>query len=293
MATILITGGTGLIGKHLTKKLIDANFEVAILSRNPTAQNEFKWDISADYIDKKAFENITHIIHLAGAGIANKRWTVKRKKEIIDSRKKSTELLFKTVKKLNIPLKKFISASGTGFYPSDTSNKIYKETDMPTDEFLGIVCQEWEKSALQFESIQIPTTIFRTSVVLSKKGGALEKMKTLIISPLGNGKQFSPWIHIDDLCNLYLKAVQDIAFQGIYNAVSLEHHTSTSFSKALAKAFNKPFLSIGVPAFLLKLFLGEMSVLLLQGRKVSSEKTVKNGFSFKFKSLESALEDLK
>jgi len=292
MTKILITGGTGLVGTHLTKKLIEQNFEVAILTRNPKQKNEFKWDISKGYIDEKAFENIDFIIHLAGAGIADERWSEKRKKIIITSRVASANLLFSKVKDLKIPLKKFISASATGFYGAITTDKIFTEKDIAANDFLGNVCVLWENAALQFEKQNIKTTILRTGIVLSKNGGALAKMKTPIITPIGSGKQFIPWIHIDDLCEMYLKAIKDEKMIGIFNAVAPEHQTSKAFSKSLSKSIERFFLPIGVPAFLLKLLFGNMAVILLKGSRVSSEKIIKNGFTFQYPTLKKAFKNL-
>ena len=291
MSKILISGGTGLVGSRLTEMLLQKKHEVVILSRNSKDKNEFKWDISKNYIDKNALENIDYIIHLAGAGIADERWSEKRKQIIIDSRVNSANLLFDKIKELKIDLKGFISASGVGFYGAKTSDKTFKENDKPANDFLGDVCQKWEKAAHQFETLKIPVTIFRTGIVLSKKGGALEKMKTPIISPLGSGKQYVPWIHIDDLCQMYIKAIED-NLSGIFNAASPEHQTSKTFSKILAKSINRPFIGINVPSFMLKLLFGEMAIILLEGSRVSSEKNEKTGFSFRFKTLKKALENL-
>ncbi|WP_439132980.1 TIGR01777 family oxidoreductase [Polaribacter sp.] len=291
MAKILITGGTGLVGTKLTELLIANNHEVVILSRNPKNNNEFKWDVSEHYIDNKAFEGITYIVHLAGAGIADERWTENRKKIIIDSRVKTANLIYDKVKELNIKLKKFISASGSGYYGAITTNKIFKETDDAGNDFLGDVCVQWENAAHQFKKLNIPVTILRTSVVLSKKGGALEKMRTPIVAPLGSGKQYMPWIHIDDLCQMYLKAIDD-DFTGVFNAVSPEHHTSTSFSKTLAKSINRPYVGLPVPSFMLKLVFGDMAKILLEGSRISAKKIEKNGYSFRFKTLKKALNNL-
>ena len=291
MANILITGGTGLVGKRLTELLIDKKHEVVILSRSPKNKNEFKWDISTNYVDKKSLINTDYIIHLAGAGIADKRWTAERKKIIIDSRVKSANLLFNKISELNIHLKGFISASGIGYYGAITIDTIFEETAKVGNDFLGDVCQKWENAAHQFSTKEIPVTILRTGIVLADKGGALEKMKTPIITPLGSGKQFLPWIHIDDLCNLYLKAIDD-NLTGIFNAVAPEHHTSKTFSKELAKSIKRPYLGIGVPRFLLKLMFGEMAIILLEGSRISTKKIEKNGYSFRFKTLKKALNNL-
>lgn len=291
MSKILITGGTGLVGSRLTEMLIEQKHEVVILSRNPSRKNEFKWDIQAKYIDKDALENIEYIIHLAGAGIADKRWNDSRKKVILNSRIATANLIYDKITENNIKLKGFISASGIGYYGAITTNKIFEETDEVGIDFLGEVCQKWEAAAHQFEKLNIPVTILRTGVVLSKNGGALEKMRTPIISPLGSGKQYMPWIHIDDLCNIYINAVQD-NLKGIFNAVAPEHHNSRTFSKALAKSISRPFIGICIPSITLKLLFGEMAVILLEGSRVSAKKIEKNGYSFRFKTLKEAFKNL-
>ena len=291
MEKILITGGTGLVGENLTRLLDKSGFEIAILSRSPKQKNEYKWDVSNDYVDEKALEGVSYIIHLAGAGIADKRWTSERKKVIIDSRVDTANLLFTKIKENNISLKRFISASGSNYYGAKTTEKIYKETDSAGDDFLGEVCKKWEKAALQFKDLDIPVTILRTGIVLSEKGGALEKMKTPIVSPLGSGNQYLSWIHIDDLCNCYLESVKG-NLDGIFNAVSTEPHTSKTFSKALAKAIRRPYLPLAVPSFLLKLFFGELSIILLEGSRLSNKKLLEKDIKLKFRSLKKAFENL-
>lgn len=292
MAKILITGGTGLVGSFLSKILIKNNHDVFILSRNPTKKNEFKWDLKTEYIDANALINTDYIIHLAGAGIADKRWSEKRKQVIIESRVATTNLLFKKVTELNVSLKRFISASGIGYYGAITSDIIFEETKAPGSDYIADVCLQWEKAAQQFQKLKIPVTILRTGIVLSAKGGALDKMKTPIISPLGSGKQYLPWIHIEDLCKMYLAAIEG-NLTGIYNAVAPEHHTSRTFSKILAKSIKRPYLGICVPSFLLKLVFGELAVILLTGSRISAKKIEKNGgFSFRFSQLDKALNNL-
>ncbi len=288
MSTILITGGTGLVGSKLTELLLANKHEVRILSRKPSANNEYKWDVSNKYIDENALTGVDYIIHLAGAGIADKRWTDERKQIIIDSRVETANLLFDKVKKLDIQLKGFISASGSNYYGAKTVDKIFKEEDSAGNDFLGKVCLHWENAANKFKELNVSVTILRTGIVLSSKGGALEKMKTPIISPLGSGNQYMPWIHIEDLCYLYIKAVEQ-DFSGVFNAVSPESHTSKSFSKILAKSVNRPYLPIAVPGFLLKLIFGELAVILLKGSRLSSNKVLKYGFRYQFESLEKAL----
>jgi uncharacterized protein (TIGR01777 family) len=290
---ILITGGTGLVGQLLSKKLTKKGHNVFILTRNPTRENEFYWNIENNKIDEKAFSDVDYIVHLAGAGIADKRWTVERKKEIIDSRTKSTALLFNTVNQLKTPLKGFIAASAIGYYGAITSDTIFKESDIPATDFLGSVCQQWEEASLAFNDLNIATTILRIGIVLSKNGGALSKMNTPIaINPIASGKHYIPWIHIEDLTSLFIKAIEDNTFTGIYNAVSPDVQTSFSFSKILAKKSNKWFLPIGVPKMLLQLIFGEMSIILTTGSRISAKKIEEARYQFTHKKLEEAFDDL-
>lgn len=296
MEKVLITGGSGLIGRRLSFLLKSRGYEVRILSRSNNPKNNYKtfvWNVSEQYINDSAFEGLNHIIHLAGAGIADKRWSEKRKKEIIASRVTSTNLLYNTVKRLKTPLNSFISASATGYYGAVTSETIFEEKDKPAKDFLGKVCSLWEDSIFQFNEIKIRTVALRTGIVLSKDGGALKKMKTPVITSLGNGKQYMPWIHIDDLCELYIKAIEDEQFKGAFNAVSSEHISNLSFSKKISKIFNYPFLAIGAPSFILQIVFGEMSTIILNGSRISANKIKQAGFKFKFENLEKALNNLR
>ncbi|CAL2103320.1 Cell division inhibitor [Tenacibaculum sp. 190130A14a] len=292
MVKVLITGGTGLIGKQLQQLLKKQNYEVVILTRSPQNKNEFHWNITENYIDVKAFTGVTHIIHLAGAGIADKRWTTKRKKELINSRVQSANLLFEKIKELDIPLKGFISASGIGYYGAKTSDKIFTEDDQPENDFISKICVQWEKAASKFKEINIPVTILRTGVVLTKSGGALSKMNTpLFLSALGNGKQYIPWIHVDDLCNLYLEAIRNTHFEGIFNAVAPEHQTNESFTNTLGTTIKKTVFPINAPSFVLKTALGEMAYILLKGSRVSSNKTT-SLYTFMYSDLSTALNNI-
>ena len=296
MEKVLITGGSGLIGRRLSFLLKSRGYEVRILSRSNNPKNNYKtfvWNVSEQYINDSAFEGLTHIIHLAGAGIADKRWSEKRKKEIIASRVASTNLLYNSVKRLKTPLNSFISASATGYYGAVTSETIFEEKDKPAKDFLGKVCSLWEDSIFQFNEIKIRTVALRTGIVLSKDGGALKKMKTPVITSLGNGKQYMPWIHIDDLCELYIKAIEDEQFKGAFNAVSPEHISNLSFSKKISKIFNYPFLALGAPSFILQIVFGEMSTIILNGSRISANKIKQAGFKFKFENLEKALKNLR
>lgn len=299
MTHILITGGTGLVGKHLCKKLIKKGYDVAILSRSPNTGNNIKtylWDYNNHKIDFEAIKKADYIIHLAGANIAEKRWTSKRKQLIIDSRVKTGELIFDNVKKHKKDLKAFISASGVGYYGAVTSEKIFNENDTPATDFLGETCEKWELMVDKFQEIGIRTVKIRTGVVLTKNDGALSKMilpvKLGIGSAIGTGKQYMPWIHIEDLCNIYIKAIEDIQMKGAFNAVSPDHKTNKEFTKILAKILRKPFWFPNIPSFILKLLFGNMANILLKGSRVSAKKIQANDFKFQFPKLEDALNQL-
>jgi uncharacterized protein (TIGR01777 family) len=299
MAIILISGGTGLVGKALTKRLMTEGHEVRILSRNPQSSSQLKsfyWNVEKNEIDEKAFEGVEHIVHLAGSGIADKRWTDARKQDIIDSRVNSMKLITDVVKKKNIQLKSFVGASAIGIYGMTTSDKIFTETDTGKDDFLTQSCTQWENSYQQIQTLSAKNCIIRIGVVLSKDGGALKRLLPLfqlgLGSAVGSGKQYMPWIHINDLVSVFYEALFNPNYKGIYNAVSSEETTNQSFSKQLAKSLSKPFFFPNVPAFALKLVFGEMANVLLEGSRVSNQKLINIGFQFQFASLNKALMDI-
>ncbi len=296
---VLITGGTGLVGTELTKQLKAKGYYVIHLSRTKNYSDEtptYYWDYTKGEIEQEAIEKADYIIHLAGENVSEGRWTAKRKKEIIDSRVKTTELLFEKVKKKNKPLKAFITASGTNYYGTVTVDKIFTETDAVAKDFLGKTCNYWEAAADRFKNAGIRTVKIRTGIVLTKKGGALEKMalpiKRGLGAALGSGKQYMPWIHIDDLCSIYIKAIEDMSLQDAYNAIAPEHITNKNFTSTLARVSNKTLWLPNVPAIIIKLIFGEMGSIVLEGSRISSEKITKAGYTFKFTSLEHALRNL-
>ncbi|RRT94639.1 TIGR01777 family oxidoreductase [Empedobacter falsenii] len=291
---ILLTGGSGLIGSELTKILIENGHQVRILTREKQIEHPFyHWE--KDTIDEKVFENLDGIIHLAGSLIA-KRWTNSYKKEIFSSRVDTANLLFEYVKKLEIPLKFFISASGTAYYGQITSNKIFKESDEPNIDFLGKVCVAWENAAYQFEKIGARVVCLRTSLVLSKNSEGFKLLKKPIQlgvgANLGNGKQWMPWIHITDLIQMYAEAVDNDKIKGSYNASSPQYINHSEFNHTLARKMNKPFFIPNIPAFVMKLALGEMSSLVLNGSRIDATKIQETGFKFQYPTLEKALEEL-
>jgi uncharacterized protein (TIGR01777 family) len=299
MAVVLITGGTGLVGKALTEKLLSENHEVRILSRNPSQRSRVKsfyWSVEKNDIDEKAFEGIDHIVHLAGTGIADERWTKARKKEIIESRTKSMKLLASMVKKKDICLKSFVGASAIGYYGMNTTEKIYMETDYGGNDFLSDVCLQWENAYSKVKPFTSKICIIRTAVVLSRHGGALKKLiplfKSGFGSALGSGKQYMPWIHINDLVSIYMNALFAKDYIGTYNAVSSEHVTNRYFSEKLARKLSRPFFMPAIPGFALKVILGQMADILLTGSRVSNQKLLDTGFRFEFVSLQSAYDEI-
>jgi uncharacterized protein (TIGR01777 family) len=299
MENVIITGGTGLIGRHLCKKLKEKGYNVALLSRKSIPESDipvYYWNPQKNEIDQEAIKSADYIIHLAGAGIGDKRWTKKRRQLITDSRIKTGELLYNKVHETGIKLKAYISASGIGYYGAITSDKIFTETDQPSKDFLGEICRQWEQGADRFEESGIRTVKIRTGIVLTKKGGALARMITPVRmgigSALGNGKQYQPWIHIDDICNIYIKAIEDKSLKGAYNAVAPEYVTNREFMRTLAKVLEKPFFFPAVPSFAMKILFGKMSGILLNGSRVSADKIISAGYNFKFPDLENALKNL-
>ena len=296
--SVLITGGSGLVGRYLTSLLLSRGYNVSHLSRSGKSQlgiTVFKWDPFNGFIDTDALIGVNYLVHLAGASIGEKRWTISRKKEITGSRIGSANFLFEKIKKNPGELKAFISASAIGYYGSVSSEKIYSETDPEGTDFLGSTCKLWEEAADQFNAIGLRTVKIRSGVVLEKTDSALSKLmmtgKFGFLVQTGNGKQYIPWIHIDDLTRLYLKAIEDPKMNGSYNAVAPQHVTHKEFMTILGNVMKLPVLPVPVPAFLLKTFLGEMSDVILKGSRVSSEKTVNSGYVFIYPELEGALEE--
>ena len=294
---VLISGGSGFIGRHLTALLIAKGYSVSILSRSEKQNKEnvfyYKWDVVNQTIDEKAVLNADFIIHLAGENIAEQRWTAKRKAAIIDSREQSTLLLYSVLKKNNKKLDAFISASAVGIYGAVNGEEICTEDMPPANDFLGYTCQKWEDSLDFIENLNSRTVMIRTGLVLGKNEGFLKKLGPLfkyrLGSALGSGKQYMPWIHVDDLCAIYYQASINPAMSAPYNAAINDNTTNSVFSKTLACVFGYSIWLPNVPAFVLKLFMGQMAIIVLTGRRVSSDKIEQTGFKFQFKNLEGAL----
>ena len=299
MAKVLISGGTGSIGLLMAEYLHDRGHEVGLLSRSERPNSRFQtyqWDPEENTLDPEALDSCEYIIHLAGAGIADKAWTKERKKEIIDSRVNSTDLLYNKVVELKPPLKAFISASAVGYYGQVTSDRIFVEKNKAANDFVGKTCFLWEQAAERFEDLGIRTVRLRIGIVLMKRGGALEKMAKPVQmgfgAILGSGRQYIPWIHWKDLISLFDKAITDTRMSGAYNAVAPSFDTNAEFTKALGRALGKRIWLPNAPGFILKALLGERASLLLNGSRVSAEKVVSLGFEFEYSDIDAALQDL-
>jgi uncharacterized protein len=299
MATILITGGSGMIGRFLADHMMRAGFDVVFLSGSKKVIPGIKtyyWDCENGIIDNNAFTDVSFIIHLAGANIGEKRWTAQRKKLILESRVNSAELLFSKVKELKVNLKAFITASAIGIYGSNTTDKIFTENDTSAPDFLGEVCAKWEAAADKFEGLGVRTVKIRTGIVLATNGGVLARLimpfKFGVGVGLGTGKQYFPWIHIFDLANIYQEAIENSQMHGAYNAVVPEQIKSDDFLRTLAKVLNRPFWLPNIPVFVLRLLMGEMSQILTGGSGIFPKKLQDMNFKFKFCSAEEALKNL-
>ena len=294
---ILITGGTGLVGKPLVKKLFEKGHSVRILSRHRSdAENMFYWNLEENFIDDLAFENLDSIIHLAGATVSE-RWTDEYKKELFSSRIDTANLLKKYCEKHSLHLKSFISSSGVNYYGTFTSDGIIEESSGVIEEdFLAKLSVDWENAAENFSAISDKIVCLRTAMVLAKDGGAFPLLKKTVDlnigSAVGTGKQWMNWIHLDDLVEMYVLAVENESISGNYNAVASDLPTNEIFMKKLAKISNKFFLPVNVPAFVLKSIFGEMSSIILKGTRASNKKIKSQGFDFKYDELDAAFKSL-
>jgi uncharacterized protein len=303
MASILITGGTGLIGTALSRRLIKDGHEVIVLSRSAKQHSGklryAQWDVEKGEIDKEALASADYIVHLAGANVAEKRWTAQRKKEIVDSRVQSGELLVKTLSEIPNRVKAVVSASAIGWYGPDPqlpNPKPFTEFDPPHNDFLGQTCVRWEAAIAPVMRLQKRLVYLRTGIVLSNEGGAYpEFKKTLplhVASILGNGKQVVSWIHIDDQVQMYVDALFNPKWQGVYNAVAPAPASNKAIITTIAETSYKPYVTVSVPQFVLKAMLGEMSIEVLKSTTVSAEKVLGEGFQFRYPTIKEAVYNL-
>jgi hypothetical protein len=307
MPVVLISGGTGLIGTALTHHLIERDYDIVILSRkknlpsvNPKITYSY-WNVTEKIIDAEVVKNADHIVHLAGAGVMDKKWTDDYKKKILESRTKSAELILSCLKKNDHHVKTFVSASAIGWYGEDAKplerKEGFIESDLPSNDFLGETCLQWESVTEPVLADGIRLVKLRTGIALSNSGGAFKEYKTPLnfglAAILGNGKQMVSWIHIDDLCRMYCSAIEDIYLRGTYNAVAPEPVSQKKLILTLGQRMrNKFFIPVYVPSFILKLIFGKRSIELLKSATVSNKKIKATGFTFLFPSIESAVDDL-
>jgi len=304
MHTVLITGGIGMVGTSLTQLLLSKGYQVIVLTRQPRVSNVPNltyavWDIDKGYIDPSAIHNADTIVHLAGAGVADKRWSKKRKQEIVDSRVLSGALLVKYLTENSHQVKTLVAASAIGWYGPDTAQSLingFVETDPVDGAYLGATCKSWEESVKPIEALGIRLVTLRIGIVLNKKGGALaEFIKPAqfgMATIFGNGKQMVSWIHHHDLCKMMIHGIETASIKGVYNAVSPDPISNKDLIIAITKKLRGFYLPIPVPAFVLKIMLGEMSIEILKSAKVSSKKIQEAGFNFDYPTLHSALNDL-
>lgn len=311
MATILITGGTGTVGKRLTALLLEKGYAVIVMGRGgkpkdaagsiTSANLSFaKWDIVAQTIDESAIQAADYIIHLAGAGVADQRWSDSRKKEIADSRINSCALIVKALSSIPNKVKAVVSASAIGWYGPDQPTAIksgFIEDAKPYPDFLGNTCKAWEDSIAPVTSLGKRLVILRTGIVLSNAGGAFVEFKKPLLfktaAILASGNQMISWIHEDDLCNQYIYAIENENMNGVYNAVAPHPVNNKTLTIELAKKVcGSFFIPFYVPAFILKVVLGEMSIEVLKSTTVNSNKIMQAGYDFKYPTINAALNQL-
>lgn len=297
MKKVLITGGTGLVGKRLSELLLEKGYEPVLLSRNPkplSKTKQYRWDIGKNFIEPAAIEEADYIVHLAGEGIADKPWTSARKKQLLESRTKSSEVLLQALKAYPNKVKAVVAASAIGFY-GNTGDSLITE-DAPSGKgFLSEVCVAWEKATTPFAEVTRLAQL-RIGIVLSTQGGALTELQKPINFGLGayigNGNQFYSWIHIDDLCGIIIHALEHEEVIGVYNAVAPNPVRNRDLVDAIRFALKKPSVGLPSPEFAIKLIMGEMAAVVLDSCKVSAQKIIQSGYQFKFKLPTPALHDL-
>ena len=297
---VLITGASGLIGQRLTSLLLKEGVDCNLLGREGKSNlkdkrvKAFKWDIDTGEMDERAFEGVTAIIHLAGAGVADKRWTESRKKEIVESRVKSADLIYRFLKKGNHQVKTFISASAVGYY-GDCGAELVSENHKPANTFLADVCKKWEQGAVKIGRLGIREVRCRIGIVLAEKGGALpELVKTI---PLGVAGYFAkdnlyyPWIHIDDVCGIMIHALENPKLNGPYNTTAPGPILLKVLMQHILKVKKSSAILVPAPPFALKLAMGEMSEMLLSSQNCSDKKILDAGYRFKYADIDEALKD--
>lgn len=298
MKTILIAGGTGLVGQLLAKTLRDEGYNIRLMSRSKPANPVFPtflWNVDKGVADRNAFKEVDIVINLAGSGVADKLWTDRRKKEITESRVKSNELLSYCFKNYHRPAL-YISAGAIGFY-GHRGEELLTEEHTAGNDFLSKSCTAWENAVFEAAGESTRLILFRIGIVLSARGGALQKMmfpwKMGISTSFNPGNQWYSWIHEQDLVRLFVFGIENEQIEGIYNAVAPNPEKMYDFAKAMKDQSKLPWRMIwSIPFTLLTAAMGEMSTVLTNSAKVSSEKIISAGFQFTFKKMDAALKNL-
>ncbi|MDA0303409.1 MAG: TIGR01777 family oxidoreductase [Bacteroidetes bacterium] len=297
---VVVTGGTGLVGRTVCKQLKHRGYHVRVLSRHQAPLSEgvdevVQWDPMNQVLPAQALRHVHAVVHLAGAPIAQ-RWTAKSRHEILNSRTKSTQTLTHTMASLPLDERPrvFLCASAVGIYPS--TSELLDETAPVGPGFAAEVVQAWEAEAIEAEALGCRTVRIRIGLVLSAEGGILGSLKPLFSlglgSAIGSGNQWQSWIHIEDLSRMMLWSLRSDEVQGVYNGVSSNPVTNRTFSKELAHALHRPFFLPAVPSWVLKWVFGEMSSVLLASNRVTSAKVEEAGFEFQHPNLEEAMANL-
>jgi uncharacterized protein (TIGR01777 family) len=298
---ILVTGATGFVGRSLLPLLRSQGHEVVVLTRDPKTAGVrlpihcqvLQWNPEQGPPPAEAFENVDAVVHLAGENIAGGRWTDNHKHDIRESRIVSSQQLVDAIGKLENKPRVLVSASAVGFY-GDRGDEVLHESSPVGEGFLANVCEEWEREVQTAEKYSVRTVSLRFGVVLGQ-GGALSKMlppfRLGLGGPLGHGRQWMSWIHVQDLAGIILRAIEQPELMGPVNAVAPNPVSNQEFTQTLGKVLHRPTI-LPMPAFVLKLALGDMTEILLSGQRVSSEKIEDSGYQFIYSDLESALRSI-
>jgi uncharacterized protein len=301
MKTVGITGGTGFVGKHLTALLVNRGYNVVIFTRSAARKTDDRityahWDVERRTCDINPLKDLDAAVSLAGAGIADKRLTKKRKKEIIDSRVQSNEFLADCLQKYSPNCATLVAASAIGYYGADMPGApAFTEDAPPCADFLGSTCRQWEEAAHKADGL-VRTVILRTGIVLGQGGGMYAKLVTplsLGVMPIpGSGRQVVSWISATDMARLYLHAIENKSLSGAYNGVAPTPVTQSELMHTMSKVRGGLHLPLKIPAFALKLALGELSEELLKSCTVSARKVLDSGFTYESPDLLTALQKI-
>jgi uncharacterized protein (TIGR01777 family) len=299
MATIGITGGTGFVGRRIARILLDEGHSVVVFTRGAAKEADgisyAHWNPGSEEMDGDALGRCEFLIHLAGAGVTDHRWTTAYKKEIRDSRVASTYFLHAQIRQHAPHCRALIAASATGIYGPDNGKGAFTENDLPYTDFLADICAEWETASLS-EKNSIRTAVLRFGIVMGLDGGAWPKfagpLKLGIMPVLGSGKQVMPWVHLEDVAQICVTAVREERYRGIYNVVSPNPVSQKAVVNAMAHARGRLAIPAPAPAFALRLLMGQSSIEVLKSTTVSADKIIAEGYEFRFPLIDGAMENL-